>query len=117
MPPFNQQYIRPPYLGGGPNEAPMPQRAMPMQPMQPMAPQYPSPQIPPMQPQIPQGVNPQMLPRPQMPQQMMQGLRGGGQITDAEGMAIQKMMMEEAERLEMLEKSMQMKRVRGMLGE
>ena len=109
MPPFNQPYIRPPYLGGGPNEAQMPQRAMPMQPMQPMAPQYPSPQIPPMQPQIPQGINPQMLPRPQMPQ----GFDPRSLVREDE----MRMQMEEAERLEMLEKSMQMKRVRGMLGE
>lgn len=115
--PFNQPYIRPPYLGGGPNEAQMAPRAMPSEPMQPMDPQYPPQQLPPTPPQIPQGVNPQMLPRPQMPQQMMQGLRGGGQITDTEGMAIQKMMMEKARQQQIMERMFMQERIRGMLGE
>lgn len=126
--PFNQPYIRPPYLGGGPNEAQMAPRAMPMQPMQPMAPQMPPPPLPPTPPQIPQGVNPQMMPRPQMRSMDMfnemdrmpdgnyqQRFQQQGQpMMGREEMFRQ---MEEAERLERLEKSMQMKRVRGMLGE
>ena len=108
--PFDQRYTQPQYLGGGPIQAQMPQRAIPMQPMQPMAPQMPPPQLPQMPPQIPQGVHPQMMPRPQMPQ-------GMGRITDAEGMAMQKMMMEKARQQRMMEQMFMQERIRGMLGE
>ena len=115
--PLNQRDIRPQYLGGGPNEAMMPQRAMPMQPMQPMAPQNPRPPIPQMPPQIPQGVNPQMIPRPQMPQGIDPRQQFGAQITEAEGMAMQKMMMEKARQQQMMEQMFMQERIRGMLGE
>lgn len=109
--PFDQRYIQPQYLGGGPIQAPMPQRAMPIQPMPPqMPPQNPRPPLPPMPPQIPQGVHPQMMPRPQMPQ-------GMGQITDAESMAMQKMMMEKARQQRMMEQMFMQERIRGILGE
>ena len=77
----------------------------------------PPPQLPQMPPQIPQGVNPQMMPRPQMPQGIDPRLQFGGQVTDAEGMAMQKMMMEKARQQQMMEQMFMQERIRGMLGE